>query len=200
MKCGEMTRTGTLAAVLALLTVAPLAAQQTVEMPRRDRGMDAEMQEVFSVGTFDGADWETFGDVGGVAFDGRGNLYIMDRQTDRMIVVGPDGGFKYMWGESGEGPGEWREASRAAVFRDGTVAVADMGHGSYQIFTSEGEFIGTAPLRDGAISRVGNLLPDPRGGALYNGGGPTNMSMSWDGSGGRPPDAPGPPHRAHHPG
>ena len=171
------------------LAAHPLAAQQTVEMPRRDRAVEVPMEEVFSVGTFDGADWETFGDIRQVAFDGSGNLYILDAQTSRFVIVDRNGAFVRMWGEEGEGPGEWRNAVGAAVFRDGTVAIADMGHGSIQVFDAQGGYLGSAPLRDGGVTRVGRIQPDPRGGALFNGGGSTRMSMEYDGSG-PPPSLP----------
>lgn len=148
-----------------------------------DRMLDAGLEDVFAVGTFDGEDWETFGEIGQVSFDGEGNLWVMDRQANRFVIIDPNGEFVRTWGEPGEGPGEWRQPAGAAVFRDGTAVVADMGHGTYQIFNSNGEFQGTAPLRDGGITRVGRILADPRGGALFNGGGPTMMSMDWDGEG-----------------
>lgn len=191
MNRGRTLLRGALALTLGVLSSATgltseVGAQETVELPSRDRELRAQLQDVYSVGTFDGEAWETFGEIRQVGFDGEGNLYVMDGQTNRMIVFDASGAYKTTWGQEGEGPGEWRGASRAAVFRDGTVAIADMGHGTYQVFTSQGEFIGTAPLRDGSITMVGNLLPDPRGGALYNGGGPTNMSVEMDGGSGRP--------------
>lgn len=177
--------------VLALVGApAVLAAQQTVEMPSRDRELNLELEDVFSVGTFDGEEWETFGEVRQVSFDGEGNLYVLDAQTSRFVVFDRNGEFLRMWGKAGDGPGEWRSAAGAAVFRDGTVAVADMGHGSYQIFDTEGELVGTAPLRDGAVTRVGRIQPDPRGGALFNGGGRTMMSVSFDGGPGERPEMP----------
>lgn len=164
------------------------AAQETVELPARDRMLNASFQEVFTVGTFDGADWETFGEVAQVGFDAQGNLHILDAQVSRFVVVDREGRFVRQWGQAGEGPGEWRNVVGAAVFRDGATAVADMGHGVLQLFSPEGEFLGTGPLRDGAVTRVGTIQPDPRGGAVFNGGGPTRMAVESDGSG--PPSLP----------
>ncbi|MDT8341393.1 MAG: hypothetical protein RQ751_07770 [Longimicrobiales bacterium] len=174
----------------ALMILAPaLMAQRAVELPPRDRTLNVQLEDVYAVGAFDGADWETFGEIRQVAFDGEGNLHVLDVQTSRMVVVDPTGRFVRMWGQAGEGPGEWRNAAGAAVFRDGTVAIADMGHGAVQLFDWEGSYLGAAPLRDGGMVRVGQLQPDPRGGALFNGGGSTMMSMSFDGSG-PPPELP----------
>ena len=177
--------------VLGALIAAPgqAGAQQALELPDRDRMLEGAMEEVFSVGTFDGADWETFGEIRQVAFDGDGNLHILDAQTSRFVVVDREGGFLRMWGQAGEGPGEWRQAAGAAVFRDGSTAIADMGHGRFQVFDETGEFVGTAPLGDGGVVRVGRIQPDPRGDALFNGGGSTMMSMNYDGSG-PPPGLP----------
>lgn len=167
---------------LALMwTAIPLASQSTTELPGRDRGLDLEMEEVFSVGTFDGADWETFGEVREVGFDGAGNLYVMDRQSSRMIVVDRNGDFVRMFGTRGEGPGEWREPVGAAVLRDGRVVVADMGHRAYQIYDAEGEYTGSVRLGGGAVTMVGDIQADPRGTAVFNGGGATMISIEAEG-------------------
>jgi hypothetical protein len=190
MKRAEMGMLVGCVTVAAGLGPVSAAAQQEVQLPGRDRALEVELPVVFSVGTFDGADWETFGAVRQVAFDGDGNLHILDAQTSRFVVVDRTGAFVRMWGQEGEGPGEWRNAAGAAVFRDGTVAIADIGHGSYQVFSRDGELTGTAPLRDGPITRVGRIQPDPRGGALFNGGGNTMMSVSFDGGPGQRPEMP----------
>ncbi|MDE2655437.1 MAG: hypothetical protein OXI71_16690 [Gemmatimonadota bacterium] len=63
----------------AVLAASPAAgAQQVVEMPGRDQQLDAEFEEVFRVGVYDGADWEMFATIPKVAFDAEGNLYVFD--------------------------------------------------------------------------------------------------------------------------
>ena len=180
----EARRLGSLAAMM--LAATPLLAQQTVELPGRDRGLDADLVDVYTVGTFDGADWETFGEIRQVGFDAAGNLYVLDTQASRMVVVDRAGDFVRMFGTQGEGPGEWREPAGAAVMRDGRVVVADAGHRAYQIFDTNGEFVGSARLGDGPVVMIGTIHPDPRGNAVFNGGGPTRISVEADGLSGPP--------------
>ena len=181
-------REGSGVGLLAVMTLAagPLLAQETVELPGRDRSLDPAMEEVYSVGTFDGADWETFGEIRQVGFDAEGNLYILDTQASRMVVVDPRGRFLRMFGTRGEGPGEWREPAGAAVMRDGRVVVADAGQRAYQIFDTDGEYVGSARLGDGPVVMIGTIHPDPGGDAVFNGGGPTRISVEADGLSGPP--------------
>ena len=48
-------------------------------------------EEVFTVGSVTGNDWDTFGSVSSVHFDAQANLHIYDSQADHILVVGPDG-------------------------------------------------------------------------------------------------------------
>jgi len=62
-------------AMMMLLAVPALSAQESVELPGRDRAIAPEPERVFSIGSITGEEWETFGEVDRVAFDGDGNLY-----------------------------------------------------------------------------------------------------------------------------
>ena len=66
------------AALVTLLIVPALSAQQTVELPGRDRAIAPEPQPAYSIGSIAGDAWETFGEVDRVAFDAEGNLYVLD--------------------------------------------------------------------------------------------------------------------------
>ena len=88
-------------------------AQEIVELPGEDRPLTPDFEELYRVGSVSGADWEQFGNVRRVGFDGAGRLYVFDSQADRVTVVGPDGEFLRAFGRSGEGPGEFRSADPA---------------------------------------------------------------------------------------
>ena len=122
----------------------PLAAQEVIELPAGDRLLEANFEEVYRVGSLDGDEWETFGRVSGVAFDESGNLYVMDDQAGRIVVVSQGGEFVREFGRIGDGPGEFAGSSHTAVgftvLRDGRAVVFDPGHGAFAVFGPDGEF------------------------------------------------------------
>ncbi len=125
---------------VALLAALPARAQEVVELTGEDRWLEAEFQELYRIGTLAGEEWEQFGDVFDVAFDGAGNLHIIDTQSERVFVVGTDGRLIRELGGQGEGPGEFGNAIAMAVMADGRVVVVDMSRHGYHVFGPDGEF------------------------------------------------------------
>lgn len=122
------------------LAAASLNAQETIELPGQDRWLDADFEEVFRIGSLMGEEWEQFGDVQKVMFDGAGRLYVFDIQAERIFVVDTGGSLIREIGRKGEGPGEFRRAVDFAALEDGRVAVADLEHRAYHLFGANGEF------------------------------------------------------------
>ena len=122
------------------LSTAALSAQEIVELPGEDRWLNADFEEVFRVGSLMGEEWEQFGDVQRVMFDGAGRLYVFDGQAERIFVVGSNGALIREIGRKGEGPGEFRNPADVVALEDGRVVVADMGHRAYHIFDANGDF------------------------------------------------------------
>jgi hypothetical protein len=152
-----------LTAALSLIA-SPLAAQQVVELPAEDRLLDADFEEVYRVGAVAGEDWETFGNVRDLAFDRAGNLYVVDIQGARIVVVNPEGGFLRQLGGVGQGPGEFDQHNttsiRIAVLSDGRTVAFDQ---RFSLFGPDGEFERTVRLRDGAMIFMPRLDVDRRG-------------------------------------
>ena len=139
------------AAILTLaLTPAFLGAQQMVQLPAEDRPLDAGFEEVYRVGSVDGGDWDTFGRIGGVAFDAAGNLYILDTGAVRISVVDPRGELVRQFIGEGEGPGEFGSNTSSAleftVTRDGRALVYDPGRVGFAVFAADGVFERTVRL------------------------------------------------------
>ena len=169
-------------------SIPALRAQEVVDVTGRDRPIDPEFEEVYRVGVLDGESWEMFAQVGQVAFDAAGNLYVFDgtsaptrfggmtlmRAGDvRVLVFDAAGRFVREFGSSGGGPGEFNQPMGFAVLRDGTVVVSDVGHRAYQLFDASGEFQRMVRADDGpdAVSiPAHDIQPDPRGGAVFAGG------------------------------
>lgn len=159
--------------------VVDVSAQEVVHLPAGDRLLDADFEEVYRVGSLAGEDWEQFGNVRKVAFDEAGHLYVFDDQTDRIVVVGPDGEHMRGFGRRGEGPGEFRNAVAVAVMRDGWVVVADTGHRAYQVFDANGVFERMVRMTAEGVLIVTDLLPNPRGGSVFSAVGGRTLSFSW---------------------
>ena len=115
-------------------------AQEVIELPGDDRWLEADFQEVYEIGAAVGVAWQEFGRVRTVAFDGAGNLYVLDALAGRVIVVTPHGELLREFGRLGEGPGEFGGATWMAVMRDGRTFVGDLGQRAYLVFDADGEF------------------------------------------------------------
>jgi tripartite motif-containing protein 71 len=83
----------------------------------------------------------------GVAVDAVGDLYVADKDNNRIQEFGPDGRFIRMWGRNGgdgtrgTGNGEFAVPYSVAVDRGGRVFVADTFNNRIQVFTGQGVFL-----------------------------------------------------------
>ena len=160
------------AALGAVLGAPSLQAQARVELPAEDRPVSPDLELVYRIGSAAAAaEWAQFQSISGVAFDGEGNLYLLDgtrRSADvRIVVVDAAGRFVNDFGRAGDGPGEFRAATQLVVWEDGQVLVEDMMHAGYHIFSPAGEFV--RMVREGggglgfAMARRPNLRPERTG-------------------------------------
>ncbi len=157
-----------------VLTLAPpettdtLAAQQVIELPAEDRLLESDFEEVYRMGAITGEDWETFGNVYDLAFDRAGNLYVVDTQGARIVVVSPEGEFVRQLGGVGTGPGEFDQHNttsiQIAVLSDGRVAAFDQ---RFSVFGADGEFERTVRMAGpGAMIFMPRLDWDRAGGGV----------------------------------
>ena len=79
------------AGVAAALGAAGLQAQEIVELPAEDRLISPDFEPVYRIGSAAAAaEREEFTSISGIAFDGAGNLYLLDgtrTSADVRIVV-----------------------------------------------------------------------------------------------------------------
>lgn len=163
---------GVAAALGAALGAAGLQAQEIVELPAEDRLISPDFEPVYRIGSAAAAaEWEEFTSISGIAFDGAGNLYLLDGTRTsadvRIVVVDGSGRSVRDFGRAGDGPGEFRAATQLVVWEDGQVLVEDMMHAGYHVFGPGGAFV--RMVREGggglgfAMARRPNLRPERTG-------------------------------------
>ena len=151
------------ATALCLLSVGPATAQRLIELTGEDRPLDAGFEELYRIGTLGGEEWEQFGNVSRVAFDGAGRLYVFDRQVDRFFVVDAGGTLIRRIGREGDGPGEFRSITDWVVMEDGRLVVRELGRRAYHLFDANGDFERMVRMGGNPSIALAGLLVAQRG-------------------------------------
>ncbi len=93
----------------------------------------------------------------GVAVDGYGNIFVVERGAHRVQKFNSRGRFVTAWGKRGAGTGELESPSGIAVSPDGYVYVADAGNHRVQKFTADGEAVGWFGSAGSGPAQIGEL-------------------------------------------
>lgn len=150
----------------ALLSGDAAAQDRVVRLPEGDRVLAGTPAQVFSIGRADGAAHEAFGIVSGVAFDAQDNLYVLDRQSVRVLVYDRNGRFLRQIGSEGQGPGELMVPLALTIGGDGTVIISDLGRRGYSLFRPDGTFLRNVIVEDYMPGFSGGIGWHPRGGVV----------------------------------
>lgn len=126
--------------ILSLLPVGSATGQEVIELTGEDRRLEAGFEELYRIGSVGGEEWEQFGNVSSVAFDGTGRLYVLDGQADRIFLVDTEGKLIREVGREGDGPGEFRDITGMVAMDDGRLVVRDLRHRAYHLFDPNGDF------------------------------------------------------------
>ena len=157
---------------LTLALAASACSETHDDASATDRPLTAEFVEVFRVGAGELPDWAQFGTPPSVAFDGGGNLFVLNPDMPVVAVLDRDGELVRTLGRRGEGPGEFSGPADIYVWRDGTAAVADRGSGAYVVFAPDGSFDRQVNMSAGQVGRYGMMAfrsgakPHPDAGVL----------------------------------
>ena len=145
-------------ALAGLVTAAAATAQEIIRLPAEDRRLEPGFEEIYRVGSLTGEDWEQFGRIYEVAFDGAGNAYLLDIDAFTVMVVDRVGALVRTIGRQGDGPGEFDFPRQLAVLEDGRVVVSDIArHRAFQIFDSDGRFDRGVRVGDNLLGMRGRL-------------------------------------------
>lgn len=129
----------------------PLAAQT-------EPGKDARLKEVLTIGDSAGG---MFAEVGDIAVDGAGNIYITDRWHYTIKKFSPQGRLLTEYAKSGNGSGAFASGPARIEAGDSGVAVSDLGTAKIVLLTGQllprGELEVGAPVVDMARLHGGRL-------------------------------------------
>lgn len=81
-----------------------------------------------------------FSSVGALAVDGRGRIYVLDRQSLEVRLFAADGRYLRTIGRKGGGPGEFKSADGITVDHEDRLWVGDRA-GRFSVFDTSGTFI-----------------------------------------------------------
>lgn len=159
----SMIRTAFRITVLCLVAASPSSARQLIEVPGQDRRIEVSFEELYRIGTLGGEEWEQFGDVTSVAFDGAGRLYVLDGQVNRIFLVDADGMLIRQIGREGDGPGEFRNITDFVAMEDGRLVVRELRRRAYHVFDPNGDFERMVRMGGNPSVAIAGLLIAQRG-------------------------------------
>ena len=133
------------------------------------------LEDVYRIGGVGAPAWAQFTRPGFIAFDAIGNLYITDPGKADIVVANPQGQLLRTIGRRGRGPGELQSIVALLVWRDGTVAVVDIGTRAFELFGSDGSFLRRVRLSESTNPLAGldrltsPMKPHPDGSVVIQG-------------------------------
>ena len=117
-----------------------------------DQGIWAEgegwrLVEELRLGAVAGNPDYQFGQVGTIALDSRGEIYVSDIQAQHIRVFSPEGGYLRTVGRPGSGPGELALGATALLMTTGdTLLVPDARNRRINRFAPDGSSLPSSPL------------------------------------------------------
>jgi hypothetical protein len=113
-------------------------------------GVRFEMEQIFGVESE--PEEAILAQVAGVAIDDAGNVYVTDRQDNRVVAFDRSGNVLWSAGREGEGPGEFQRAGGIAWDGDSTLYIDD-NRTTVSLWSTAGEYIGSERLVDYELER-----------------------------------------------
>jgi hypothetical protein len=105
------------------------------------------VREEVRIGAVEGSSEDQFGQVGGIAVDSNGHIFVLDQFAQNIKVYAADGTYERTVGTQGSGPGELRGAVDLLMGMGDTLLVPDPSNMRITCFGPDGSDIGSVPLR-----------------------------------------------------
>jgi len=97
--------------------------------------------EELRIGTESSDENYIFGDIKDIAIGTEGRIFVADQQGPIVRMYDKEGKFIRNVGKEGRGPGEYTYISGMKIFRDGRVAIWDVGLTNINVFSSLGNYL-----------------------------------------------------------
>ena len=131
-------------------TVTDSAGVMIVQNPEKGIWRESEgwtLEEEIRIGSFGGDPLYQFGQVGTVAVDSKGEIFVSDIQAQDVRVYSANGTYLRTVGGPGSGPGELGHAASVLLIAPGdTLLVPDPRNRRINRFDPEGASLGSVPL------------------------------------------------------
>lgn len=104
--------------------------------------------------------------IGGIALDAQGNVYVADNQNQRIQKFDRNGNFLLKWGSKGAGDGQFISPIEVTVDSQGNIYVIDDRRDDVQKFDPSGNFLlkwGGHGTGNGKLSNTGGIAVDGQG-------------------------------------
>ena len=104
--------------------------------------------------------------LGCLAIDGKGQVYVTDTGNSRIQKFDANGNFLAGWGSAGEGDGQFSDAPCVGVDAQGNVYVSDNFQHRVQKFDENGKFLlkwGSRGAKAGQFNYPWTIVGDPEG-------------------------------------
>jgi hypothetical protein len=118
------------------------------------------LEEEVRIGAIEGDPEYQFGQVGGIAVDSKGFIYVMDVQGQNLKVYDTEGSYVETVGQRGGGPGEFSGAFFILMGAADTLLVPDMNNRRVNVFPPDRSDFSSFPLSlDGGVPAVWASTP-----------------------------------------
>lgn len=111
------------------------------------------LEEELRIGAMEGEPDYQFGEVGGIAVDSEGRIYVLDRQAQRIQMYSPEGEYERTIGGPGGGPGELGQMMASGGGGGGiymgagdTLLALDMANQRVNLYGPDGSSLGSFRL------------------------------------------------------
>jgi len=104
------------------------------------------LEEDLSIGETEGREEYMFSEIGAIAVDDEGRIYISDRKETHIKVFDKDGVYSITIGRKGQGPGEFERISGMQITHQNELLVFDMRTRRLSFFTVDGKLIDTLSI------------------------------------------------------